>query len=155
SVTGVGLFGSPFYGTSAAAPHAGAIAALLKSANPAFTNDQIRNAFISTAIDIEAPGVDRDSGAGIVMAFEALQALGITSQASVNVGTVTAKEDGNGNGFIQAQESGSLFIQLKNSGVLPATGLIGTLTSLTPGVVVTTPTSTYPDLPAGLGAALN
>jgi uncharacterized repeat protein (TIGR01451 family) len=155
SVTGVGLFGSPFYGTSAAAPHAGAIAALLKSANPVFTNDQIRNALTSTAIDIEAPGVDRDSGAGIVMAFEALQALGITSQASVDVGKVTATEDGNGNGFIQAQESGTLLIQLKNSGVLPATAITGTLTSLTPGVVVTTATSTYPDLPAALGTALN
>lgn len=155
SVTGVGLFGSPFYGTSAAAPHAGAIAALLKSANPAFTNDQIRNALTSSAIDIEKPGVDRDSGAGIVMAFEALQALGVTSQASVNLGTVTTIEDGNGNGYIQAQESGSLLIQLKNSGVLPATGIIATLTSLTPGVVVTTASSVYPDLPAGLGAAVN
>jgi uncharacterized repeat protein (TIGR01451 family) len=155
SVTGVGLFGSPFFGTSAAAPHAAAIAAMLKSANPAFTNDQIRSALTSTAIDIEAPGVDRDSGAGIIVAVEALEALGITSQASVDVGTVTAIEDGNGNGFIQAQESGSLLIQLKNSGVLPATGIIATLTSLTPGVVVTTASSTYPDLPAGIGAAVN
>ncbi|HKE59635.1 MAG TPA: S8 family serine peptidase, partial [Pyrinomonadaceae bacterium] len=56
SVTGVGGFGSPFYGTSAAAPHAGAIAALLKSANPAFTPAQIRAALTSSAIDIEAPG---------------------------------------------------------------------------------------------------
>lgn len=36
-VTGVGGFGSPFFGTSAAAPHAAAIAALIKSANPSFT----------------------------------------------------------------------------------------------------------------------
>ena len=34
SVTGVGGFASPFFGTSAAAPHAAAIAALVKSANP-------------------------------------------------------------------------------------------------------------------------
>src|SRR5262249_31886117 len=97
-----------FFGTSAAAPHAGAIAALIKSANTGFTNDQIRSALKSSAIDIEAPGIDRDSGAGIVMAFEALEALGVTAQASVDIGTITPTEDGNGNGYIQAQESGTL-----------------------------------------------
>ena len=66
---------SPFFGTSAAAPHAAAIAALLLSSNPALTPAQIRTALISTALDIEAPGVDRDSGAGIVMPFAALKSL--------------------------------------------------------------------------------
>ena len=41
SVTGAGGFPSPFYGTSAAAPHAAAIAALVKSRNPALTQTQI------------------------------------------------------------------------------------------------------------------
>ncbi len=62
-----------FYGTSAAAPHAAAIAALLKSFNPSLNSTQIRAALTSTALDIEAPGVDRDSGWGIVMADNALQ----------------------------------------------------------------------------------
>jgi subtilisin family serine protease len=62
-----------FIGTSAAAPHAAAIAALLKSAKPQATQTRIRNALTKTAIDIEALGVDRDSGAGIVDAFAALQ----------------------------------------------------------------------------------
>ncbi len=65
---------SSFYGTSASAPHAAAIAALLLSYNPSLTPAQVRAAMSSTALDIEAAGVDRDSGAGIVMAFEALQA---------------------------------------------------------------------------------
>ncbi len=42
SVTGVGGFGSPFPGTSAAAPHVGAVAALIRSCNPAQTPAQIR-----------------------------------------------------------------------------------------------------------------
>ena len=50
-----------FFGTSAAAPHAAAIAALIKSKFPALTPAQIRTALVSTAIDIEAPGVDRDA----------------------------------------------------------------------------------------------
>ena len=37
SVTGVGNFPSPFFGTSAAAPHAAAIAALVKSRNASQT----------------------------------------------------------------------------------------------------------------------
>jgi hypothetical protein len=64
-----------FFGTSAAAPHAAAIAALLKSYNPTLTPAQIRTAFTSTALDIEAVGNDRDSGAGIVMALAAIQAV--------------------------------------------------------------------------------
>jgi Subtilase family len=61
-----------FSGTSAAAPHAAAIAALVKSLNPALTQDQVRTALTSTALDIEAPGVDLNAGAGIVDAFQAL-----------------------------------------------------------------------------------
>lgn len=66
---------NPFFGTSAAAPHAAAIAALAWSSNVARTPAQIRTALQSTALDIEAPGFDRDSGSGIVMAFGALKSL--------------------------------------------------------------------------------
>lgn len=84
SVTGSGGFSATFFGTSAAAPHAAAIAGLIKSAVPGITPAQIRTALTSSAIDIEAPGVDRDSGAGIVMAFEALQAAGAVPQPLIN-----------------------------------------------------------------------
>jgi hypothetical protein len=65
---------NPFFGTSAAAPHAAAIAALVKSFNPTLTPPTIRNILTSSALDIMSPGIDRDSGAGIVMALAALQA---------------------------------------------------------------------------------
>ncbi len=58
----------PFFGTSAAGPHAAGIAALIKSANPALTNTQIRNILTNTAVDNMAPGVDRDSGHGLLLA---------------------------------------------------------------------------------------
>ncbi len=65
-----------FFGTSAAAPHAAAIAALIKSAVPGITPTQVRSALTASAIDIEAPGSDPETGAGIIMAPAALQAAG-------------------------------------------------------------------------------
>jgi hypothetical protein len=62
----------PFYGTSAAAPHAAAVAALVKAARPDYTNAQILTALKATALDIRGAGVDRDAGYGIVMAKEAV-----------------------------------------------------------------------------------
>jgi MYXO-CTERM domain-containing protein len=61
----------PFYGTSAAAPHAAAIAALLIEQHPSYTVAQIKALMTSSALDIEGSGVDRDSGSGIVMADRA------------------------------------------------------------------------------------
>ena len=63
---------APFFGTSAAAPHAAAIAALVKSVRPTLTSQQIYSILTSTALDIRAPGVDRDSGHGLVMALPAV-----------------------------------------------------------------------------------
>ena len=64
----------PFFGTSAAAPHEAAVAALVKSANPGLTNVQIRTILDNTALDNMAPGVDRDSGYGILWAPAAVAA---------------------------------------------------------------------------------
>ena len=64
---------NPFFGTSAAAPHAGAIAALVLSCNPTLTPAQVRTVLTNSCIDIMAAGWDRDSGWGILMAQAALQ----------------------------------------------------------------------------------
>ncbi len=58
---------NPFYGTSAAAPHAAAIAALAWSATPNATADQIKTRLLKGVIDIGKPGFEDDSGNGIVM----------------------------------------------------------------------------------------
>jgi hypothetical protein len=156
SDTGVGGFPTTFYGTSAAAPHAAAIAGLIKSAGP-FTPAQIRTALLSTAIDIEAAGTDRDSGAGIVMAFEALNFLGVAGQANLELGTVTTMENpGDADAVLEPGEGGKVTIQLKNTGVVDATSIVGTLTTATPGVTITQPSvSAYPNLPSLTGAGTN
>jgi len=61
-----------FCGTSAAAPHAAAISALMLEANPALAATGFRSVYNASALDIEAPGVDRDSGVGIIDAFVAV-----------------------------------------------------------------------------------
>lgn len=63
---------NPFFGTSAAAPHAAAMAALLIEDGIFTTPEQVRDALLDTAFDIEAPGFDRDSGAGIANIYGAL-----------------------------------------------------------------------------------
>jgi subtilisin family serine protease len=65
---------APFCGTSAAAPHAAAIAALIMSYRPSLTPSQIRTILSSTSLDIETQGWDNASGFGIVMPGPALVA---------------------------------------------------------------------------------
>jgi hypothetical protein len=155
SVTGAGGFPSPFFGTSAATPHAAAIAALVKSADPAFTVAQIRSFLTSGAIDIEAPGVDRDSGAGIVMPYTALLAAGVPGTAFVGLDSFEASENpGNANGRIDAGEGARLTVVLKNYGVQNATGISAVLVSSIPGVAVTLPNGRrFPDLPVAAAAS--
>ena len=71
----------PFFGTSAAAPYAAAIAGLLLSARPNATPAQIRQAIVGSAVDIGPAGFDNVTGYGIVMAGPALQAIGATPVA--------------------------------------------------------------------------
>ncbi|HEX8175510.1 MAG TPA: S8 family serine peptidase [Pyrinomonadaceae bacterium] len=158
SVTGAGGFGITFFGTSAAAPHAAAIASLLKSANLSLTPAQIRNALQSTAIDIETPGVDRDTGYGIVMADAALAYIGaLPGAANLTLGTVTASDSGgNGNGFIEPGERGTIAVPLLNSGAGQGLNVTASLSSTTPGVSIT-PSSTrsYADLAATNGSSVS
>lgn len=65
---------APFFGTSAAAPHAAAIAALIKSANPALTNTQIAHILHTTPLDNMSPGWDRNGGFGVLTAPAAVAA---------------------------------------------------------------------------------
>lgn len=67
-----------FKGTSAAAPHAAAIAALMVQAAGGRSRidlETLREALAEAALDIEARGFDRDSGAGIPLAPAAVSAV--------------------------------------------------------------------------------
>ncbi|MDW8218106.1 MAG: S8 family serine peptidase, partial [Acidobacteriota bacterium] len=64
------------------------------------------------------------------------------------LGVTATEQGGNGNGVIEPCEGGTLTVQLRNDGTL-ATGLSATLTAVTPGVVVTSGTGTFPDVGTG------
>lgn len=62
-------------GTSMATPHVSGVAALIWSANPSWTNSQIRAAMNVTARDLGASGYDTCFGWGLVQAQDALDEL--------------------------------------------------------------------------------
>ncbi|NOY79603.1 MAG: S8 family serine peptidase, partial [Kiritimatiellaeota bacterium] len=65
-----------FFGTSAAAPHAAALASQIMQANPDITPSAVYSALETSAIDMGPPGYDRDSGWGLVNGLEALAVAG-------------------------------------------------------------------------------
>jgi len=64
AVTGAGGFSNPFYGTSAAAPHVAAIAALGWSQDLNQTADQVRAKIMTGAVDLGSSGYDNIFGYG-------------------------------------------------------------------------------------------
>jgi hypothetical protein len=77
-----------FFGTSAAAPHAAGIAALLLDAKPEATVDEIRAALEDTAIDMGVAGVDSDSGHGLIQADAAVAQMLIPAPGRQSLVTI-------------------------------------------------------------------
>src|SRR5262249_24760149 len=86
----------PFFGTSAAAPHAAGVAALM-FANGLTTPAQIRLGIASTALGNEGGAVGLDSGAGIVNGLAAV-GFGVSPLVTVVASDASAGEPGTGQG---------------------------------------------------------
>jgi uncharacterized repeat protein (TIGR01451 family) len=117
SVSGAGGFGSGncpaisqgdcrFFGTSAAVPHAAAVAALVRQALGSPDPFQITAAMVATAKDRGAPGIDNVWGAGVLNALAAAgeeadlslvkdcQPNGVVDAGQTAVCTITVQNDG-------------------------------------------------------------
>jgi subtilisin family serine protease len=70
-----------FFGTSAAAPHAAGVAALMLEAIPEATPEQVNTALETTAWDMGITGFDHDSGYGLIQADLAIEALILDTDA--------------------------------------------------------------------------
>ena len=100
SDTGAGGFPTTFCGTSAAAPHAAAIAALLLQAKSGMTPAQVESAIQSTAADRGSSGYDFTYGSGLADAYAAVTSVMPGPQ------TLTVSRTGAGSGTVASSPAG-------------------------------------------------
>lgn len=142
---------NPFFGTSAAAPHAGAIAALMKSAVPSAPAERLRRALLSSALDVEAQGFDRDTGAGIATAMGGLESLGATPAVFLELGALTVTPVGAD--ALLPGGSATVAVALMNNGGAPASSVKATLSTASPYATVTQRNTTFPTIAPGATAS--
>ena len=99
------------YGTSFAAPHVAGAIALLKSAVPAATADQIETALRDTARDLGAAGPDNVSGVGLIDLAAAETALRAAVGSGAPGSLQFAAEQ-----YSTAEEAGTLSVVVTRSG---------------------------------------
>ncbi|MDI5982557.1 S8 family serine peptidase [Amycolatopsis magusensis] len=131
---------NPFFGTSAAAPHAAAIAGLVLSGNPDLHPKEMREALVNTAADIELAGTDVLSGAGVLLADRVLAYTGASPQpVAVAKAPAVAAPDG----YLDPGETAKLTLPVTNTGDGAAVSTSVVLTSPTPGVTITPRSKSY------------
>ncbi|MFC3449203.1 S8 family serine peptidase [Amycolatopsis speibonae] len=144
SVTGF----TTFYGTSAAAPHAAAIAGLVLSGNPGLPPAEVRAALINTAVDILTPGRDNSSGAGVILADKVLAYTGASPQPLATAGqpTVTPADGGSA---LDPGDTAKVTLPVTNRGDGTASSTSVVLSSPTPGVTVAPRSKSYGTISPG------
>jgi hypothetical protein len=154
SVTGNGGFPSSFFGTSAAAPHGGAIAALVLSCvpslkfgepgdNPAADRTALRNALLNSAVDLGAAGADNTFGFGRLNSVAAATAAGCSDgppTPSITGSSPPSPANENNPEIIGSAIAGSTVGLFTNAGCSGAPVVAGSAaTFASPGLTVTVP----------------
>ncbi|QUQ66217.1 Subtilase family protein [Kutzneria sp. CA-103260] len=139
---------SPFFGTSAAAPHAAAIAGLILSGNPGMSPADIRQALTATAVDIGAPGVDERTGYGVVQADKVLAYTGASPQPLATAQAPTVKGP-NGSPYVKPGDTATVTLPVYNGGDGTAASTSVVVDSPTPGVTIAPRSKRYGTIEAG------
>lgn len=140
---------APFFGTSASAPNAAAIAGLILSGNPTLSPAEVKEALVVTAIDIVESGVDNRTGAGIVMADKALAYTGASPQALARAGRPTIVNDADGSQYLKPGTTATVTVPVTNSGDGSAASTSVVLTSPTAGVTIAPRSKYYGNIDVG------
>jgi len=140
---------SPFFGTSASAPHAAAIAALVLSGRPRMATSTMRAALDAAALDIENTGPDRNTGNGLLMAGEALTAVGAQAQAYPQAAEPRITQSNDGDLFLEPGETGTLDVPITNNGDGKALLVTAELGSGTSGVTISPSNNYYGNIAVG------
>jgi subtilisin-like proprotein convertase family protein len=139
-----------FFGTSAAAPHAAAIAGLVLSGNPGLRTADVREAFSATASDLVPSGVDGRTGAGVIRADAVLDYTGATPQPLVRASAPSVTPvSGDGDAYLEPGETAALGLPVVNEGDGTATGVSVTVSTTDAGVRLTPRAQSYGSVAPG------
>ncbi len=128
-----------FFGTSAAAPHAAAVAALMLDSSGPLTPAGVTQVLSASAVDIESAGVDTLSGYGLVDAKDAVQTVTDSTTGCISTLDLSAQTISGTQYFRACDEitAGTAFGVSASGGLRLEVGSSGKIT-LMPGFSVTT-----------------
>ncbi|MFD1149320.1 S8 family serine peptidase [Saccharothrix hoggarensis] len=140
---------NPFFGTSASAPNAAAIAGLVLSGNPGLSPAEVREAMTATAIDIAEAGADNRTGAGVVRADLVLAYTGASPQPLAKALKPSVVNDSDGSQYLKPGTTATLTVPVRNSGdgLAASTSLV--LTTPTAGVTIAPRSKHYGNVEVG------
>ncbi len=104
-----------FFGTSAAAPHAAALAALIKQYRPTMTPFQVLTALENTAVNMDVPGFDYLTGTGLCNVNAALGSLPGFTVSAISGNTTEAGGTATFTVVLNSQPTANVTIGLSSS----------------------------------------
>lgn len=140
---------NPFFGTSASAPNAAAIAGLVLSGNPGLSPAEVREAMTATAIDIAETGVDNRTGAGVVRADLVLAYTGASPQPLAKAAKPSVVNDSDGSQYLKPGTTATVTVPVVNSGDGTAASTSLVLTTPTAGVTIAPRSKYYGNVEVG------